>query len=83
MKDKMKQPIIGGDYESKGRAFESLRDRHSTIVSKPSKNIFVHLFAKCTPFGMRMRNNLGIAAIVLFCLILIVWCIGLMMEVYR
>lgn len=38
------------DYESVGRAFESLRVRHFPPVSTIFKNRIVPLFRVCTPF---------------------------------
>lgn len=43
------------DYESKGRAFESLRVRHSQPVSERQKNWFVPLLRICTPFSDKIR----------------------------
>jgi hypothetical protein len=51
------------DYESEGRAFESLRVRHFLRVSEDFKKRFVPLFKECTSFEIdsmgNATNNLG------------------------
>lgn len=48
---KKKNAVGGTDYESKGRAFESLRVRHLLRVSSFCKKIFVPLILICTSFN--------------------------------